>query len=88
MVAFAGGSVVVYETPDKKRWVAFEDYDRLRRLVRLSDHDAKVLEWAIQMFSDTADALEGEWDGEETERDCRNVRRAVEIMRNILERLS
>lgn len=83
MVAFGG--VVVYETPDKKRWVAFEDYAALRENTRLSENDALVLEWAIEMFSDTAEQLDGKWDSEKSRQDCENVLRAVKIMEDILE---
>lgn len=91
MVDFASGTarrgVNVYQTPNGQKWVKFEDYWNLRAAASLTETDAQVLEWAITTMSATADALEGRWDSEKSRQDCENVRRAVEVMDGILERL-
>lgn len=86
MVAFA--CVVVYETPDNRRWVTFEDYDDLRRRARISDEEEMFLEWAITVLSATVERLEGHWDSPESRKTCANATKAVEVMRDMLERLS
>lgn len=86
MVAFGG--VVVYETPDGRRWVALEDFDELRSRARLSENEAVVLEWAIRILTDTVQKLEGNWDSRKSKKDCENARRATVVMGDILERLS
>lgn len=86
MVAFAARDVVpIYQTPDGRKWVRFEDFDALYKRTRLSADEAAHLEWAAQTIRKTVAALDGKWDSDVSKRNCETMARAVEVINDILE---
>lgn len=86
MIAFAARDVVpIYQTPDERRWVRFEDFDSLYKRTRLSADEAAHLEWVARMIKETVAELDGKWESDSSRRNCETMARAVEVISGILE---